>query len=70
MYYPFGDESIPELAITRLMEREMLTRDQAGEVIQESLGSPEGIDYMTHAIAKRTGLPVPPHDPCFHPDVS
>jgi len=64
------DAGIPELAITRLMEREMLTRDEAGELAVEILGSPEGVGYLRHAIAKRTGLPVPPRDPCFHPDVS
>ena len=68
--YEPDDLSIPELAITRLMEREMLTRDEAGEAIQEILGSPEGVDYMYHAIAEHNGLPLPPHDPCFHPDVS
>lgn len=64
-----GDESIPEIVITRLMEREMLTREQAGEAIQEFLGSPEGLCYMCHAIAKRIGREVPPHDPWFHPDI-
>ena len=63
-----GDESIPELLLTRVMEREMLTRDEAGKAAEDWLSSPEGIDYMIHAVAKETGRQVPPHDPCFNPE--
>jgi hypothetical protein len=67
--YEPDDLSIPEVAITRLMERGMLTREEAGALVVEWLGSPEGIDYHLHAIAKQNGLLLLPHNPCFHPDV-
>jgi hypothetical protein len=67
--YEPDDLSIPELAITRVMERGMLTRDEAGNAIVDFLDSPEGLCYTLHSIANRIGREVPPHDPCFHPEV-
>lgn len=48
--YEPDDMSIPEVFITRLMERGMLTREQAGELAVEWLGSPEGIMHNLHVI--------------------
>ena len=67
--YEPDDLSIPEVFIQRIMEREMLTRDEAGALAVDFLGSPEGLCHSLHAIAKQIGREVPPHDPCFHPDV-
>ena len=67
--YQPGD-GIPEVFITRLMEREMLTREDAGATAQQYLSHPAVIDYMIHIIAKQTGRQPKPHDPCFHPDGS
>ena len=66
--YQPGD-GIPEVFLTRIMERHMVTREEAGAMAQEWHGSPEGICYFAHAIAKRMGRAVPPHGPCYHPDV-
>ena len=37
-----GDESIPELLLTRLMERGMLTPDEAGEAAEDLAQQPRG----------------------------
>ena len=50
----------------------MLTFEEAGPLVLASMeeNREEVICFMLHGIAKREGLPQPPHDPCFHPDVS
>ena len=70
--YEPGDESINlELLVTRISEHMMLTREEAGPLVLEILNSrrEEVRCLLLHGIAKREGLPLPPHDPCFHPDV-
>lgn len=70
--YGPDDESISlDYLVTRVSEQLMLTFEEAGPLVLASMeeNREEVICFMLHGIAKREGLPLPPHDPCFHPDV-
>ena len=47
--YEPGDESIPELFDTRVMEREMLTREEAGKAAQRGPGRHRHSGHRVHA---------------------
>lgn len=57
VYYPPDDMSIPEVFITRIMERLMMTREEASEKVLEVLNSSreEVRCYLLHDIAEREG---------------